>query len=132
MGASSVTGKGPGDAECVKGPGNKRNFYVPQVTTHVVAAGEGAVVGAGGTVVIPLPASLTGAESCYSILITRRQAALQTDLWVSAKTDDADGSFVSFTVSGTAGHLFDWAVLRVYGFGNDFIDPECSVCADAD
>jgi hypothetical protein len=125
MGASSVTGVGPGDAECVKGPGNRRNFWVPQVTTHVVTAGH-ATVGGSGTVVVPIPRTLNGGADCYVVLLTPLQA---TDGWVSAKTEDSDGNFIGFTISGSSGDDFEWAIIRVHGMANDFIDPECSTCA---
>jgi hypothetical protein len=128
MGASSVTGKGPGDAECVKGPGNRRNFWVPQVTTHVVTAGT-ATIGGAGSVVVYLPDSLVGAASCYSVLITPHQ---DTSAWLSAKNEDADGNFVSFELTGSSGDEHEWAVIRVHGMANDFIDPECSTCPSGD
>ena len=97
MGATSVTGTGQGAAyPGIKGPGNERNFHVPQICPHVVAAGEVALTDGAATVSLPSP--LVGGEAAHVVMLTPRAANLAS---VSAKTDDADGNMASFAIAGT-------------------------------
>jgi len=95
MGATSVTGKGQGASfPGVKGPGNKRNTFVPILSPHVVAAGT-AIVDDSNTVTVTFPTPLTGSESRYVIQVT---PDADTTVWVTAKTDSS-GNFVSFVIN---------------------------------
>jgi len=115
MGATSVTGvSGPGAAyPGIKGPGNNRNFHVPQICPHVVAAGEVALVA--GAATVTFPAALSGSESDYVVLLTPKATNLAS---VSAKTDDADGNFASFAVAGTGTDEVGYMVVKA-GLGLD-------------
>lgn len=113
MGATSVTGVGQGMAYNLKGPGNKRNFMVPQVCPHVVAAGEVALVG--GAATITLPAPLAGGEAAHVVILTPKATNLAS---VSAKTDDGDGNFASFAIAGTGTDEVGWMVVKA-GLGLD-------------
>jgi hypothetical protein len=107
MGATSVTGVGPGSAEAgVKGPGNGRNIYVPQVSPHVLAAGSGVL--AGGALTVTFPSALAGSESGYVVMLTTDAAVAA----VAAKTDDADGNFASFDIAGTGTDSVMWMVVN--------------------
>jgi hypothetical protein len=92
MGATSVTGvSGHGAAEGCKGPGNRRNQFVPLRSPHVVAAGV-----------------LMGGD-----------AALATTTVVAARTLDVDGNLVTFDVTITGdptqveGVFVSWAVVNI-------------------
>lgn len=112
MGATSVTGVGPGSADAgVKGPGNGRNHYVPMATPHVVAAGSGVLDG-GGALTVTFPSALSGSESGYVVMVTTDNAVCG----VGAKTDDADGNFASFDLAGTAADSVMWMVVNA-GYG---------------
>ena len=115
MGATSVTGvSGPGAAyPGIKGPGNNRNFHVPQICPHVVAAGEVALVAGAATVTFPAP--LAGSETGYVVMLTPVAANLTT---VSAKTDDGDGNFASFAIAGTGTDTVGYMVVKA-GLGLD-------------
>ena len=111
MGASTVTGKGMGAAHNLKGPGNNRNYFVPQVNPHVVAAGEVALVG--GSLTVTFPNALAGGEARYVVVLTSTTA---NAAYVSAKTDNGDGNFASFEITGTGTDTIGWAVLKT-GWG---------------
>ena len=111
MGATSVTGVGPGAAEGNKGPGNGRDQFVPLLTPHVVAAGTVTMAGETATVTFPTP--LTGSETGYVVIATvEANAGAAHEIAISAKTDNADDDFASFTVVGV-GSTDDvmWSVL---------------------
>jgi hypothetical protein len=107
MGATSVTGVGPGAADGNKGPGNGRDQFVPLLTPHVVAAGT--VVLAGGVATVTFPTPLDGSEVNYSVMLTPEAANLAS---VSAKTDNSDGDFASFAVAGGATDNVMWTVIK--------------------
>jgi hypothetical protein len=116
MGAKSVTGvSGPGMAYNLKGPLNKRSFNVPQVCPHVVMAGEVALVG--GTKTVTLPAPLAGSQTGYVVIVTPRAANLA---YVSAKTNNGDGDFASFVITGTGTDVVGWMVVKA-GMGLDVV-----------
>ena len=113
MGATSVTGVGPGSADAgVKGPGNGRSHYVPMATPHVVAAGSGVL--AGGALTVTFPSALSGSESGYVVMLTTDSAVAG----VGAKTDDGDGNFASFDITGTGTDAVMWMVVNA-GYGLD-------------
>ncbi len=111
MGATSVTGVGPGSADAgVKGPGNGRNHYVPMAAPHVVAAGSGVL--AAGALEIVFPSALAGSESGYVVMLTTDNAVAG----VGAKTDDGDGNFSGFDIAGTGTDAVMWMVVNA-GYG---------------
>jgi len=115
MGASSVTGVGQGRANHQKGPGNGRNYFVPSVNPHVVAAGT---LDTAVTTTVTFPNALTGSETGYAVILTTEAAAAAgRSAVVSAKTDDASGNFESFTVAvENAGDDVMWMVVNS-GYG---------------
>lgn len=114
MGASSVTGTGIGSAfPGQKGPGNNRNVFVPSVNPHVIAAGRIALVA--GSITITLPKPLAGSHAKYVILVTGETSAAA---YVSTRTNNSDGDFASFVITGTGTATVNWMITRV-GFGLD-------------
>ena len=106
MGATSVTGTGQGSASAgVKGPGNGRNHFVPQIGPHILAAGSGVLDSAALTVTLPSP--LPGSESGYVVMVRSDTA---NEASISAKTDDSDGNFASFNIVGTGTDAVMWMV----------------------
>jgi hypothetical protein len=107
MGATSVTGVGPGDAHPgIKGPGNGRNIYVPLLTSHVVAAGR--VTLSAGAATVTFPEALAGSEVNYVVHLTSLGTGGET---VSAMTDNGDGNFESFAIAGTGTDDIMWSVV---------------------
>lgn len=113
MGATSVTGKGIGASYSgAKGPGNGRNFFVPQITPHVIASGT--VTLASNTATVTFPAALSGSETNYVVMVTPEA---NTHAYVSAKTDSG-GNFVSFAITGGSTDDVMWCVMNT-GYGLD-------------
>ena len=113
MGATSVTGVGQGPAEGNKGPMNNRQQFVPLLTPHVVCAGTVTTDGGTGAADVVFPTPLTGSETGYVVLLTVEAAAgAGHEVAVTAKTDDADDNFASFSVITTvAGEDIMWVVI---------------------
>lgn len=108
MGATSVTGVGPGSSEGLhKGPGNGRNLFVPLQTPHVVCAGT--VVLSAGAATVTFPTPLGGSETGYVVMLTPEASNLAH---VSAKTDDSDGNFASFSITGNTTNHVMWMVVK--------------------
>ena len=112
-GATTTQGTGPGAAHGgIKGPGNGRNFWVPSINPHVVAAGT--VTLASGAATVTFPNALTGSESGYVVMLTAESA---NNVGISGKTDDtASGNFESFDVTGTSTDDVMWMVIKA-GWG---------------
>lgn len=109
MTATSVTGRGPGDAHPgIKGPGNNRNVFNPLLSAHVVTAGRATLSSGALTVTFATP--LAGSESGYGVQLT--SASSGAAVWVSALTDDGDGNFASFDIAGGTSDVIMWAVVR--------------------
>jgi hypothetical protein len=109
MGATSVTGVGPGAADGLhKGPGNGRNVFVPLQTPHVVAAGTATVPG-GLTVTVTFPTQLDDTETEFAVLVIGETDATA---FVSAKTDNANGHFASFDITAGAAQDVMWVVVK--------------------
>lgn len=113
MGATSVTGKGVGASYGgIKGPGNNRNFFVPQITPHIVAAGV--VTLSGGTATVTFPTALTGSGSSttvpkYVVMLTARSAT--TTLPRVTTLTDTSGNFASFVITGNGTDVIGWTVV---------------------
>lgn len=111
-GATTTQGAGPGAARNLKGPGNGRNYFVPQVNPHVVAAGTATLDS--GVATVTFPNELTGSESNYVVMAT---AESSNNVGVSAKTDDtSSGNFESFDLTGSGTDDVMWMVVKA-GFG---------------
>ena len=103
MGASSVTGVsgqyGAGAAYGQKGPGNKRDQFVPLSAPHVVASGTTVSVTGSSNLVVTLPTPLPLAPAKYSIILTANAA---TYGYVTAANDVAGGTtygLAKFTIN---------------------------------
>jgi len=106
MGATSVTGTGPGAAHAgVKGPHNGRDFFVPQITPHIIAAGTVAL--AAGTATVTFANPLSGSETGYVVHVTSEGTG---NAAVTTKTDNSDGNFASFVITGTGTDSVMWMV----------------------
>lgn len=115
MGSTNTQGSsGAGSAYGQKGPGNGRNYYVPQITPHVIAAGYETL--SGTTKVVNFPKSLGKDKAEYAVILTSDST---TVTYVSARTNDTDGFFSGFTItSGNNAHV-SWIVVNI-GLGLDF------------
>ena len=106
MGATSVTGVGPGAADGNKGPGNGRSQFVPLLTPHVIAADT--VTLSGTTFTVTFPTALPEASTEYSVILT---GVSTTEAYVSTKTD-VSSEFTSFVITGGSGELVDYIVVQ--------------------
>ncbi|MHA2043196.1 MAG: hypothetical protein ACW99G_00295 [Candidatus Thorarchaeota archaeon] len=112
MGATSVTGTGPGDAfPGIKGPGNERNIYVPLLTPHVVHAGI--VTTATNAATVTFPEVLGGDKDNYVVMLTAdNTTAAAHGVTAHTKTNDGDGNFASFSIrSENATETVMWMVV---------------------
>lgn len=114
MGSSNTQGNGHGAATSQKGPGNGRNYYVPQVTPHIVTADY--VTLSGTTKTVNFPKSLSGDKAKFAVVVTSDSA---TACYVSARTNDSDGNFSGFTITGGSGAHVSYVVVN-NGLGLDF------------
>lgn len=106
MGATSVTGVGPGSSEGQhKGPGNGRNVFVPLRTPHVVAAGV--VTLSSGSLAVSIPVSETDADELAVVATSQTNNAAT----VSSKSI-SDGRLL-FTLTGTGTDKVAYSVMTV-------------------
>jgi hypothetical protein len=135
MGASSVTGVGLGSAEKsgLKGPSNGRNFFVPQLCSHIVMAGEVETTPwgeAGGRATVYFPEGpLPKSEVHYVVMLTslvREDGDIVATNYYVVKTDDLNNQFDHFdiysTISGQTEDIgrFMFEVTTI-GFGLDIV-----------
>jgi hypothetical protein len=121
MGATSVTGKGVGIANNEKGPGNNRNYFVPEITPHVVAAGSDTL--SSSTKRIYFPHALAGASTEYAVIITPTASITALGAFYVIKHDNTSGELDYFTVYNVyqgESQTFDWAVIKS-GLGLDLV-----------
>ena len=114
MGATSVTGQGVGIANEEKGPGNGRNYFVPEATPHVVAAGSDTLDSRTSTIRVTFPNPLPEEAAKYAVIIMPTAAVLATDGFYVTK-HNTSSEFDYFTVTDIyAGQsqTFDWAVIK--------------------
>lgn len=109
MGATSVTGKGLGAARTQKGPGNGRDYWVPQVNPHVVAAGTATL--AAGTVNVKFPAVL--ADANYVVMVTPTETLANQAYVTSVATTG-----FTIAVSGGGTEEVQWVAIKA-GLGLD-------------
>jgi len=102
MGATSVTGVGPGDAfPGIKGPNNNRNVFVPLLSPHVVAAGI--VSTATNAATVTFPEALSGDKDTYVVMLTAdNTTAAAHGVTAHTKANDSDGNFASFAIRSEA------------------------------
>lgn len=126
MGATSVTGVGPGSAEgLAKGP-RERNFVGVEklIGPHVIGAGQVTLVAGAGTVTFrdPLPGFTPDSvanntpENDYVIFVYAASGATYT---VNTSDEDGDGNddhVESFTIAGAGVEVVSWMVANV-GWG---------------
>lgn len=111
MGATSVTGKGLGAARTQKGPGNGRNFNVPQVNPHIVAAGVATL--ASNAAAVAFSPALPEVPAHYAVVVMGVAAG---DIYV---TKAGTTTFTGFTItSANATGEVDWVVVKC-GLGLD-------------
>ena len=88
MSATTVTGQsGRGIAYGMRGPGNKRNQFVPNVSPHIVAAGNVAMVS--GTATVQLRATLNMPVTNYAVSAVSQSSttAVKAVLTADSSTD---------------------------------------------
>ena len=120
MSATSVTGlSGKGIAYGARGPGNKRNQFVPNVCPHVVASGTHTDDGTTtGTILFSDP--LVGSNSEY-IVLAQSQGTNVTGALVITTTTNVGGKMTGFTYTGlTASVVLGWVVINL-GQGMDTV-----------
>jgi hypothetical protein len=106
MGASSVTGiSGPGAVRGMTGPGNNRNFWVSQVSPHILAAGQfsGSTAGGGAGAQVTITAVNTAGQiTAISATPAAAGAAVTTvtNGQVLFSVGTGTGGIVSATVVG--------------------------------
>ena len=118
MSATSVTGlSGKGIAYGARGPGNKRNQFVPNVCPHVVASGKiDATIGGAATVVFSDP--LVGDKTDYIVLLMGQDDATGSVIITKNATSN---KMTGFTVaSATASVGLGWVVVNL-GQGIDTV-----------
>lgn len=110
MGAASVTGTGMGAGFSNYGPQNGRDVYVPLNSPHVVAAGSVDLVGGVKTVYFSTP--LSGGHASYAVMLTANSATTTVSR-VTTLTDDGNGNFASFIITGNGTDTVAYAVISV-------------------
>jgi hypothetical protein len=126
MGATSVTGVGPGSAEGLNKGVKDRNMMGVEklIGPRVVAAGQTTLATGAGTVVLPnylpafTPASIANytPENDYVILARAANAvAVAKTTWDTETdtTDSYDNVLKGFTLTGTGTDVVDWVVIKV-------------------
>lgn len=123
MGATSVTGVGPGSAEGqAKGP-KERNFVGVEklIGPRVVAAGVDALVGGALSITLPeplpgfTPASVAGSTpgNDYVVLARAANAVTVTKVESDEDGDTNNDHLAGFNLAGTGTDLVDWVVIKV-------------------
>jgi len=109
MVAANTQGVGPGSVDGNNKGSERMTLGVQHlIGPRVVAAGM-VTNGDGGTVTITFPQSLNQSEAYYAVTVTG--ASADNSGYVSTKTDDGDGKFASFIITGTADEDYVWSVI---------------------
>lgn len=122
MGATSVTGVGPGAGEPNKGPLNNRTQYVSILDPHVVYSGTIYIdTGTGGEVDVELPEYVWDVPEKLTI-VTAGKA------WGIYKNTNGDGLVTSFTIDGSKKRDVDFLVIK--DVNGKFVegDYDCTHC----
>ena len=106
MGATSVTGVGPGAGIPNKGPGNLRNQFVSLLDPHVVYHGH--IYMDNNTVTIDLPSDVKDLPENLTILVAGKGYGVTKNL-------DGDGLVESFDVDGSKKRDIDFVVIKSVG-----------------
>lgn len=108
MGATSVTGVGPGAANVTRGPGNLRNQYASLLDPHVVA--HGTIYGNSEPQLINLPSDVWDVPENLTILISGKAVAFD-------KVTNGDGLVTGFGVLSSKNTDIDYVVIKNPGGG---------------
>jgi len=106
MGATSVTGVGPGAANVTRGPGNLRDKYASLLDPHVVCHGKIYIEGgSGGYATVNLPSDVKDMPEKLTILCSGKTYGITKNL-------DMDGLVESFEIYGTKKRDVDYIVIK--------------------
>lgn len=108
MGATSVTGVGPGAANVTRGPGNLRNQFASLLDPHVVA--HGTIYGGDNPVEITLPSDVWDLPENLTLLVSGKAVPFD-------KIINGDGLVTGFGVLSTKKTDFDWVAIKCQGGG---------------
>ena len=108
MGATSVTGTGPGAANVTRGPGNLRNQYASLLDPHVVA--HGTIYGGDSAQFISLPSNVWDVPENLTILISGKAVAFDKDV-------NGDGLVTGFNIISSKKTDIDYVVIKSPGGG---------------
>jgi hypothetical protein len=109
MGATSVTGAGPGAANVTRGPGNLRNQYASLLDPHVVAHGT-FFGGEGAANVVTLPSDQWDVPENLTIILSGKAVAFD-------KIINGDGLTTGFYVLSSKKTDIDYTVIKSPGGG---------------
>jgi len=109
MSASSVTGVGNGGVDGSNKGSERMTLGVSHLLgTRVVAANR--VNLSGGTATITFPVPLTGDKANYIVIAN---SATSNRAYPGTLTNDSNGNFASFALTGTGTDLVYWMVAKV-------------------
>ena len=108
MGATSVTGTGPGAANVTRGPGNLRNQYASLLDPHVVA--HGTIYGGNVPQFISLPSDKWDVPENLTILISGKAVAFDKDV-------NGDGLVTGFGILSSKKTDIDYVIIKSPGGG---------------
>ena len=108
MGATSVTGTGPGAANVTRGPGNLRNQYASLLDPHIVA--HGTIYGGDTVQFISLPSDKWDVPENLTMLISGK--AVNFD-----KSTNGDGLVDGFYILSSKKTDIDYVVIKNQGGG---------------
>jgi len=113
MGATSVTGVGPGAANVTRGPGNLRNQYASLLDPHVVA--HGTIYSGGGSVTIDLESNVWDVPEKLTLICSGKAYAVN-------KNTNGDGLCIGFDISAAKKIDIDYVVIKSPSslFTNDY------------
>ena len=108
MGATSVTGVGPGAANVTRGPGNNRNQYASLLDPHVIA--HGTIYGGDQPQLISLQSKDYDVPENLTILISGKAVAFD-------KVTNGDGLVTGFGVLSSKKTDVDYVIIKNPGGG---------------
>ena len=109
MGATSVTGAGPGAANVTRGPGNLRNQYASLLDPHVVAHGT-FLTGEGAPLTISLPSDQWDVPENLTIILSGKAVVFD-------KVTNSDGLVTGFGVISAKKTENDYVIIKNPGGG---------------
>ena len=113
MGATSVTGVGPGAANVTRGPGNNRNQYASLLDPHVVA--HGTIYTESGYVTVELQSNVWDVPENLTIICGGKGVGVN-------KNTNGDGLCTSFDIYAAKKIDLDYVVIKSPSgnFTNDY------------